>query len=569
MRYTNDGGATWTSVRPPFVNIAAVAWAMPYLMDSGTPTLMFAGSDQQVFYTTSGGLGGAPAWSGATAQGLYSITALDEGAGGGALVAGDSQGRVAATFDNGDTWRYLQFPSTITVVRIDPFVPLTFFVGYRDRAAPFVAHLIRVSAATNPEIQTAWDAGLSTPVDSLMYGPGFLLAGTDRGLYKRALVGGRWIQQVSSAAAPGIPSTPVVDLKLATNGSRSIVALTHGRGAWRSNDAAFASPNLAGIGFSSVPINASQNGFPNTPVIGSANRGYIAPGADSALWFTGDVTPVRYSGIAGAVWRIGTNGSMTEYRTPTTGALPAGITLGPDGAEWFAEYGAGKIGRITTAGSVTEYAIPTAASGPVEIVTGTDGNLWFTENRANRIGRMTPAGVATDWPIPTLNSLPTGIASGSDGNIWFTEYGASKIGRIKPDGTLTEYPTPATQSYPMDIVAGPDGALWFGENGYSQIGRITTGGQFREFPIRAYCAQATGCRPSGMTVGADGAIWFTTQGVAAKRVNRIATDGTVQSFANTACQDQRCWPAGIATGSDGALWYLDLSGRIVWRVALP
>lgn len=121
----------------------------------------------------------------------------------------------------------------------------------------------------------------------------------------------------------------------------------------------------------------------------------------------------------------------------------------------------------------------------------------------------------------------------------------------------------------MDIVAGPDGALWFGENGYSQIGRITTGGQFREFPIRAYCAQATGCRPSGMTVGADGAIWFTTQGVAAKRVNRIATDGTVQSFANTACQDQRCWPAGIATGSDGALWYLDLSGRIVWRVALP
>ena len=33
-------------------------------------------------------------------------------------------------------------------------------------------------------------------------------------------------------------------------------------------------------------------------------------------------------------------------RSPTSGSEPYGIASGPDGALWFADFGAGKIGRI-------------------------------------------------------------------------------------------------------------------------------------------------------------------------------------------------------------------------------
>src|SRR4029077_12914473 len=75
------------------------------------------------------------------------------------------------------------------------------------------------------------------------------------------------------------------------------------------------------------------------------------------------------------------------------------ITLGPDGALWFAETVAGKIGRITTSGVITEYSIPTANSYPYGITTGSDGALWFTEVSAQKIGRITTDGLVTEFPV--------------------------------------------------------------------------------------------------------------------------------------------------------------------------
>jgi streptogramin lyase len=41
---------------------------------------------------------------------------------------------------------------------------------------------------------------------------------------------------------------------------------------------------------------------------------------------------------------------------------------------------------------LTEFTIPTPNSGPAGITTGPDGNLWFAEYFADKIGRMTPSG---------------------------------------------------------------------------------------------------------------------------------------------------------------------------------
>jgi len=47
--------------------------------------------------------------------------------------------------------------------------------------------------------------------------------------------------------------------------------------------------------------------------------------------------------------------TFTEITLPTPASRPSAITVGPDNALWFTEFG--KIGRITTQGSITEFAI--------------------------------------------------------------------------------------------------------------------------------------------------------------------------------------------------------------------
>ena len=64
---------------------------------------------------------------------------------------------------------------------------------------------------------------------------------------------------------------------------------------------------------------------------------------------------------------------MTNY-TGTGISGPQGISAGPDGALWFANYGNNSIGRITTAGVVTNYT-GAGISNPDAIIAGPDGGL--------------------------------------------------------------------------------------------------------------------------------------------------------------------------------------------------
>ena len=159
----------------------------------------------------------------------------------------------------------------------------------------------------------------------------------------------------------------------------------------------------------------------------------ITTGPDGNLWFTEQA--------ANNIGRITPDGVITEFPVPTPNSSPSDIVAGPDGALWFTEFTASKIGRITTAGVVThEFPIPvsgqyfdiftgtlTTSSGPRGITVGPDGNLWFAEFNANRIGRITPDGVITEFLIPTPNARPEDITTGPDGNLWFTDPVGNKI----------------------------------------------------------------------------------------------------------------------------------------------
>lgn len=208
----------------------------------------------------------------------------------------------------------------------------------------------------------------------------------------------------------------------------------------------------------------------------------ITMGPDGNLWFT-------RLGFPWGIARMTPAGDVTEF----PGELhnePLNIVTGPDGALWFTEDGivnggSGAIGRIDTSGSVTEFILPTpagASSGAGDIAVGSDGNLWFTwatqtspdlASVSRSIGRITTSGTITEFPVSSGQGWPPGgIAAGPDGNLWFTTGAANSIARITTSGVVVQYPAPTANSFPSDVVTGPDGNVWFTEANASRIARV-------------------------------------------------------------------------------------------------
>jgi streptogramin lyase len=239
-------------------------------------------------------------------------------------------------------------------------------------------------------------------------------------------------------------------------------------------------------------------------------------------------------------------GGIVEYPIPTATSLPQGVTVGPDGAVWFAERTANAIGRLASDGTFTEFPLPSLSAQPFSIAAGPDGNLWFTERSGNRIGRLTPAGTITEFAVPTAASLPAGIAAGPDGAMWFAEQSSSRIGRITMEGAISEFVTPTARGGPYGITLGPDGAMWFTEQGANKVGRITTSGQITEIAV------SPGGLLSGIVAGPDGNLWFTER--TGQAIASITPDTGVLSVHPLAAGGS---PVGIAAGPDGRLWFAE------------
>ncbi len=227
-----------------------------------------------------------------------------------------------------------------------------------------------------------------------------------------------------------------------------------------------------------------------------------------------------------------------------SGAVIGWVTLGPDGAVWFAERGTGMIGVFHANGSLREYALPSADAVPQGIVFAPDGNVYVTEQGSNAIARLNPVtGDAVDIPVPTPDATVQSGVLGPDGAIWFIERSADKVGRMTLDGQFTEYQlTPG--SFPNRIVVGPDGALWFTELFSGMLGRITTSGTLTEYPVAG--------GPVGITVGKDGQLYtalFLASGVA-----RVNTKGQVTG---TWTLPGAAGPLQITTGFGLDIWTAD------------
>ena len=305
MERSQDGGNNWLEIVPPF-NGQVASWVMPFMMDARDSSLMFAGANQ-TFRTTTGGLGsgGASGWSAIPAYStFYKITALDE-QGGNQLAVGDENGTLGYSFDAGTTWHTTHvFNGSITVVKFDPWVVGRIWVGGRDFQDPFTPHLIRVDGAdgTTPT-SIAWDSGIGAPIDSLLVTGASSWRGPTACLYVRNRFGGSWTHQISTPfGTPAIPATAIVDLRMRDlNAARTgpVVALTHGRGAWLSNDISFLSPHVS-------------------------------------IWTRGPTSSV-YTFVFGAITPMST---ITAGRSPQSfGTNPNAIAYAPDGTLYVSALG--------------------------------------------------------------------------------------------------------------------------------------------------------------------------------------------------------------------------------------
>lgn len=278
---------------------------------------------------------------------------------------------------------------------------------------------------------------------------------------------------------------------------------------------------------------------------GDLPRG-ITVGPDGALWFAN-------SG-SGSIGRVTTDGTFSTF-TGVGLDRPESVTTGPDGALWFTDRGSRSIGRITTAGAVTTFSDPGIIE-PWSIVSGPDGALWFTDPVANRIGRITTAGVMSFFADGNIRH-PLGITVDTiDGSLWFTNHElVGSIGRIDVDGN-TWTAAPATPMLnPTGITFGPDGAIWFVisegccEGPTGQIGRYASGA-FEMFP-ETRGAVAPFYFPNALAFGADGALYFPNYGYFG--MGRLSMHGTFSELdvvARTSTSTQ-----SVASGPDGRVWY--------------
>ena len=314
---------------------------------------------------------------------------------------------------------------------------------------------------------------------------------------------------------------------------------------------------------------------PSTTITPNSLPFEIAAGPDGANWFT------EFRGDA--IGRVDASGGISEFKAGiTTGANPFGIALGPvptgTGSQnlWFTETGLDQIGEITPQGVVTEHGGLSIGGRPQGITLGPDGALWFAEasqsSGSPAIGRITAAGVVQEFPLTRGSGfVPRQIATGPDGALWFTLTTPSggEVGRLTTAGLFSFFTIPNDSanlftSQPRGIVAGTNNDLWFADDGNHAIGRITTVGAIQEFNQGLTRADV----PSGITLGPDGNYWFSdpTGIQPSDPVGRITPQGVITLFATPTEPSN---PRGITTGPDGNLWFAESTVGQVGQLVLP
>lgn len=306
--------------------------------------------------------------------------------------------------------------------------------------------------------------------------------------------------------------------------------------------------------------------------------------ASLAALFALSVAGCKYSTPAGSLPGPGgpptlAPGIVSEEKIPTAAATPLGITTGPDGNLWFAEFDGNKIGKVVpgtfpAAGSIVECgALPSVNSGPIDVVSdpSTPNKVWFDELANDKIGSVTTAGCGySEFQVPTAGAQPLGLTVDQSGVLWFAEAsGVGQIGKMTIGGSFTEYSTGLSGSSPVSVAIAGDNTVWYLDAGRNSVGHLTFPGGVPTFID--YGIPTNPASPGYITLGPDGALWFTELGVnfLGCQIGRITT-GASPSITEFTLPFAQPNPDGDfcldLTSAGGNVWFAEADSGAIGKV---
>lgn len=116
----------------------------------------------------------------------------------------------------------------------------------------------------------------------------------------------------------------------------------------------------------------------------------------------------------------GTGSARQVVEYPKSNRAMTGVTAGPDGALYVAEWASNKITRITLDGKVSDAA--TKLTFPVGVTFGPDGAMYVVEF-TGRVLRSAPVGEQQKDILVEGLRAPTAITFGPDGNLYVSVHG--------------------------------------------------------------------------------------------------------------------------------------------------
>jgi sugar lactone lactonase YvrE len=119
-----------------------------------------------------------------------------------------------------------------------------------------------------------------------------------------------------------------------------------------------------------------------------------------------------------------------------TAGQPNGLTMGPDGAMYYSDFGAGNVWRVDSSGArtrVTTTVIPQANG----VAFGADGALYVDSYANGTVVKLTLAsGMETARTVFAMNlGSPDGIAFDATGRLYVTDNAGGRLIRLNADGT--------------------------------------------------------------------------------------------------------------------------------------
>ena len=295
----------------------------------------------------------------------------------------------------------------------------------------------------------------------------------------------------AAAAAPVIAALPPTDCPAGTPLASGTIA------------------TIAGTGVAGT----SGDGGPALAARISTTVGPVTVDQSGAVYFNGalDTSGADYgSGIR----RIGTDGTITTFAGPSTGApfvMPTGLAFDAAGDLIVADAGASRIWRVTPDGTISALAgtgTPgsTGDDGPAARATisadslaiGPAGDIYI--NDVNRYRRISPDGIIHSFAGtgvdgfsgeggPALDAMigeAEGLAADAAGNVYLADAEHGRVYRVDPAGTITTFAgtgpvghsgdggpaTMATLNAPAMLAVGDDGSVYVDDHHNDAIRKV-------------------------------------------------------------------------------------------------